>query len=107
MNFNFFSDPNGGSARKSLSAKEIEKISRWEKERADGKWFWIFKRASAWLVSLILMFGAANFFAAELVGLDFNQVIVAAFMFVGFFIGSVMEWTKMEELYEANSLTTD
>jgi hypothetical protein len=106
MKFNF-TDPRKGFANKSLSRKEIEKISRWEKERADGKWFWIFKRASAWLVSLILMFGAANFFAAEMVSFDGTQIFVALFMFGGFFAGSIMEWTKMEELYQANSLTTD
>lgn len=106
MNFKF-TNPKNGSARQSLSAKEIEQISRWEKERADGKWFWIFKRASAWLVSVILMFGAANFFAADLISFNPNQIFVAVFMFGGFFVGSVMEWSKMEELYQANSLTTD
>ena len=107
MNFNFFSPKNGSSSRQSLSAREIEKISRWEKERAEGKWFWIFRRASAWLVSIILMFGAANFFAADFVSFDAGQIFVALFMFGGFFAGTLMEWTKMEELYQANSLTTD
>lgn len=94
-------------SNQSLSQKQIDQLSRWEKERADGKWFWIFKRTSAWLVSLILMFGAANYFAAQLVSFDAGQMTVALFMLGGFFIGSVMEWTKMEEMYQANSLTTD
>jgi len=104
MNFKFTNPRKVGN---SLSPKQAEKISRWETERADGKWFWIFKRASAWLVSVILMFGAANYFAADKVSFDGSQVLVALFMFGGFFIGSIMEWAKMEELYETTSLTTD
>jgi hypothetical protein len=104
MKFNF-TDPR--KVGNSLSPQQVEKLSRWEKERADGKWFWIFKRASAWLVSVILMFGAANYFAADMVSFGGNQIMVALFMFGGFFIGSVMEWAKMEELYETNSLTTE
>jgi hypothetical protein len=104
MNFKFTDPRKVGT---SLSPQQIEQINRWEKERADGKWFWIFKRASAWLVSVILMFGAANYFAGEMVSFGGGQVVVAAFMFGGFFIGSIMEWAKMEELYETTSLTTD
>ena len=37
-----FTDPR--KVGKSLSPKQAEQLSRWEKERADGKWFWIFKR---------------------------------------------------------------
>jgi len=104
MNFKF-TDPR--KVGKSSSRKQSELLSRWEKERADGKWFWIFKRASAWLVSLILMFGAANYFAADMVSFGGTQILVAVFMFGGFFIGSIMEWSKMEELYQTTSLTTD
>lgn len=100
-----FTDPR--KVGNSLSPKQAEQLSRWEKERADGKWFWIFKRASAWLVSLILMFGAANYFAGEMVSLGSTQILIAVFMFGGFFIGSIMEWSKMEELYQTTSLTTD
>lgn len=90
-----------------LSKKDFELIARWEKERADGKWFWIFKRAAAWLFTAIMLYGAVNFFTPELINFGGSQFYIAVFMFAGFFAGSVMEWSKMENFYKKNSLPAD
>lgn len=90
-----------------LSKKDFEIIARWEKERADGKWFWIFKRAAAWLFTAIVLYGATQFFAPQLISFDGNQIYIAVFMFGGFFAGSVLEWSKMEDFYQKNSVTAD
>ena len=99
-----FSSENKGSA---LSAKQLKQLARWEKERADGKWFWIFRRASAWFVSMILLFGAVSFFAPEEISLSSNHLIVVAAMMVGYVVDSLTDWSKMEKLYGSLSLTND
>jgi hypothetical protein len=102
----FSTDPASGVS-KSLSAKDSAIIARWEKQRADGKWFWVFKRAAAWLFVAILLYGAAQILTPNLISLDGEQFYVALFMFAGFFAGSIIEWSKMEKFYAKNSLTAE
>jgi hypothetical protein len=100
----FFSSENKGSA---LSAKQLRKLARWEKERADGKWFWIFRRTSTWFVSLIMLFGLISFFAPEQISFSPNHLFVVAAMLGGYVVDSLFDWTQMEKLYGSLSLTND
>jgi hypothetical protein len=102
-----FSNNRASNVSKTLSEKDSAIIARWEKERADGKWFWIFKRASAWVFVAILLYGAAQILTPNLISLSGDQLYIAVFMFAGFFVGSVMEWSKMEKLYQRNALAID
>lgn len=88
--------------RSSLSSEDVEKIVRWEKERGEGKAFWIFRRAAAWLFVAILLYGAANFFFSDFIKLDLRQSFIAGFMFLGFVFGLHLEWSKMEDFYQKN-----
>lgn len=99
-----FSSENKGSA---LSAKQLKNLVRWEKERADGKWFWIFRRASVWFVSLILLFGLISYFAPEQISFSSNHFVVIAAMLAGYIVDSLFDWSKMEKLYGSLSLTND
>lgn len=99
-----FSSENKGSA---LSDKQLKKLARWEKERAEGKWFWIFRRASLWFVSLILLFAFISFVAPEQIVFSANHFIVVASMLVGYVVDSLIDWSKMEKLYGSLSLTND
>jgi hypothetical protein len=99
-----FSSENKGSA---LSAKQLKKLARWEKERAEGKWFWIFRRASIWFVSLILLFAFISFAAPEQIIFSANHFLVVAAMLVGYVVDSLIDWSKMEKLYGSLSLTND
>jgi hypothetical protein len=104
MSFSFKRSPN---VNNSLSKRESEIIARWEKERADGKWFWIFKRAAAWLFVAILLYGAASVLTPDLISFEGDQIYIAVFMFAGFFVGSILEWSKMEQLYRKNFSAVD
>jgi hypothetical protein len=100
----FFSNQNAG---RTLSPKQLKKLSRWEKERSQGKWFWIFRRTSIWFVAVILMFGALSFYSPESINLEDGQFFVAVFMLGGYVIDSIMDWSKMEKLYQSMALTND
>jgi hypothetical protein len=102
-----FSTNRASNVSKNLSEKDSAVIARWEKERAEGKWFWIFKRAAAWIFIAILLYGAAQILTPNLISLSGDQFYIAVFMFAGFFVGSVMEWSKMEKFYAKNSLTAE
>ena len=99
-----FTSENKASA---LSAKQLKKLARWKKERAEGKWFWIFRRASAWFVSLILLFALINYFAPDKISFGVNHFVVVISMLVGYVIDSLTDWSKMEKLYGSLSLTND
>lgn len=99
-----FTDSKAG---KTVSEQQAEKLVHWEKERANGKWFWVFKRAAAWLTLMIVMFGAVEFYSPETISLDVNQLFIALFMFGGFFAGTILEWSKMEKQFQELSLTND
>ena len=103
MNFRFTTPKTG----KTVSQLQAEKFTNWEKERANGKWFWIFKRAAAWLTLMIIMFGAVKFYSPETITFDGNQIFVALFMFGGFFVGTIFEWSKMEKEFSQLNLTND
>ncbi len=103
MNFNFFNK----EGDKSLSPKQLEKLSRWEKERSDGKWFWIFRRSAAWFLCVILIFAAALVLGISAISFKDEQVFVVGFMFAGFVFSSFLDWTKMEKLYQNYILTRD
>ena len=82
-----------------------EKFARWEQESANGKWFWIFKRTALWLTLMIVMFGAVEFYSPETLSFDSNQIFVALFMFVGFIVGNILEWSKMEKEFNSSSVS--
>ena len=103
MNFRF----TGSKAGKTVSEQQDERFAYREKERANGKWFWIFKRAAAWLTLMIVMFGAVKFYSPETITFDGSQIFVALFMFGGFFAGTILEWSKMEKEFHELSLTND
>lgn len=90
-----------------MSAKQLKKLARWEKERAEGKWFWIFRRASVWFVSLILLFALISFAAPDKIVFSPNHFIVVVSMLVGYVVDSLIDWSKMEKLYGSLSLTND
>ena len=96
MNFGFSKQ----NTNRNLSPEEMEKLARWEKQRADGKWFWIFKRASSWLLSIILLLIAANFLGIELNLFQNGQFFIVFCMMGGFVVSSAFDWTKMEEKYQ-------
>ena len=81
-----------------------ETRKNWKKQRADGKWFWLFKRAAVWLTFVILLFGAGNFLFPEQVNFQGTQIFIAVFMFAGYLIGSLNEWSKMEKTLQTQSL---
>ncbi|HEX8288998.1 MAG TPA: hypothetical protein VF556_13430 [Pyrinomonadaceae bacterium] len=89
------------------SQKQIRKLARWEKERNQGKWFWIFRRTCIWTLSLILLFAAINFFAPEKMDFSGTHFLVVLFMLGGYVIDSLVDWSKMEKLYQSASLTND
>lgn len=103
MNFNFFNK----ESNQSLSPKQLEKISRWEKERSYGKWFWIFRRSAAWFLCVILIFAAALGLGINEISFKNEQVFIVFFMLGGFVVSSFLDWTKMEKLYQTYVLTRD
>ena len=103
MNFKFTPAKVG----KTVSQLHSEQFARLEKERHNGKWFWIFKRLAAWLTLMIVMFGAVKFYSPETIIFDGDQIFVGLFMFGGFFAGTILEWSKLEKEFQALSLTND
>lgn len=96
MNFGFSKQ----DTTRNLSPEEIKNLARWEKQREDGKWFWIFKRAASWLLSIILLLIAANFFGADLNLFHDGQFLIVFCMMGGYVVSSIFDWTKMEEKYQ-------
>jgi hypothetical protein len=90
-----------------VSQQQAKQIARWKKERENGKWFWVFKRAAAWLTLMIVMFGAVKFYSPETLNFDGDQFFIAIFMFSGFFIGSIREWSNLEKQLDSMPLTND
>ena len=89
------------------SEKHILKLQRWEKERDQGKWFWIFRRTSVWTLSIILLFGFISYFAPDKIDFTGTHFVVVLFMLGGYVIDSLVDWSKMERLYQSASLTND
>ena len=89
------------------SEKHIKKLARWEKDRNNGKWFWIFRRTSIWFVSLLMLFALISSFApveTDFSGMHFFAVV---FMIGGFVLDSHVDWSQMEKIYQSGSLTND
>ncbi|MCU1288056.1 MAG: hypothetical protein JWN60_285 [Acidobacteria bacterium] len=99
-----FSNEKTGTAS---SQKHLRKLARWEKERNQGKWFWVFRRTSIWTLSLILLFAAIDYFAPEQIDFSSTQFFVVIFMLGGYVIDSLVDWSKMEKLYQSTALTND
>lgn len=91
----------------SSSEKHILKLQRWEKERDQGKWFWIFRRTSIWTLSIIVLFGVISYFAPDKIDFTSTHFVVVVFMLGGYVIDSLVDWSKMERLYQSASLTND
>ena len=103
MKFNF-TDPETGTA--SLQ-KRLETLANWEQHRADGKWFWLFKRSAIWLTTVLVLFGTGSFLFPEMINFQGPQIFIAVFMFGGYFIGSLNEWSKMEKLFQSQSYSSE
>ena len=89
------------------SQKQIRKLARWEKERNQGKWFWIFRRTCVWTLSIILLFAGINSFAPDKMDFSSTHFVVVLFMLGGYVIDSMVDWSKMEKLYQSATLTND
>lgn len=99
-----FSNEKTVSAR---SQKHIHKLARWEKERNQGKWFWIFRRTCIWTLTIILLFAGIDFLAPDKIDFSSAHFFVVVFMLGGYIIDSLVDWSKMEKLYQSASLTND
>jgi hypothetical protein len=75
-------------------------MARWEKLRAEGKWFWIFKRGAVWLTLVLLLYGLGALFFPTLFNFQKIQLYILLGMFGGFMISSILEWSKMETAYQ-------
>jgi hypothetical protein len=89
------------------SDKQLKIAARWEKERADGKWFWIFRRACIWLLTVIMAYGAATIVWPDVPAFDASQFFIVLFMLAGYVASLMMDWAKLEETYRGRSLTND
>ncbi len=74
-------------------------IAHWEKLRAEGKWFWIFKRGAAWLASMLFLYGSGLLLFPNILHFEPFQFYILLGMFGGFMVSSLFEWTKMEAEY--------
>ncbi len=89
------------------SEKHLKKLSRWEKDRTNGKWFWIFRRTSIWFVSLLMLFSLIDYFAPVEIDFSGMHLFSVLFMIGGFVLDSHTDWSQMEEIYQSASLTND
>lgn len=96
MNFRFFK----GNDARDPSALQLQKLARWEKDRAEGKWFWIFKRTASWLVSILLMVAAGHFLGFEMNLFQTGELMIVGGMMGGFVVSSLFDWSKMEQQYQ-------
>lgn len=103
MKFDFFKYEDS----QSLSPKQLAKLSRWEKERDNGKWFWIFRRSAIWFLSLILAFAAFTVSGVNEIAFRDEQLFIVFFMLAGYVVSSFLDWSKMEKQYRTYVLAKD
>ncbi len=103
MNFN----QTGSDAGNSSLQQRLDERARREKQRADGKSFWLFKRSAIWLTAVLLMFGTASFLFPGTIRFQSNQIFIAVFMFGGYFVGSLKEWGKMERMFQPPTVISE
>ena len=91
---------NNSELEETYSERQIAAMARWEKLQADGKWLWIFKRGSLWATMILFLYGLGALLYPSIFNFQITQFYILFGMFGAFIFNSIMEWSKMETLYQ-------